>query len=157
MGGLIGIVGSLATSVWLEQVRRRAERRSIKGAIAGEIAALIRIVERRRYIEGLRALIAEAKAGQEPDVVWYHFSVRRNPFAVYDANLTRVGMLRHPLPGLITQFYAQASSVLEDIADMREGKLDVQNGQESVQRLEELLELFEETRALGQRIVEATG
>ena len=139
----------------VERIRRRAEARSVAGALVGEITALIQIAERRRYIDGLRALIAEARAGNDPNAIyWYQFSVRRNPFAVYDANLTRLGMLRDPLPRLLTQFYTQASSILEDIADMREGKLLARNRDESVQRLEHLLKLFEDTLVLGREIVE---
>lgn len=154
VGGVIGITGSLATSVVLDRVKRKAERKSLTGAVLGEIAALGQIVERRRYIEGLRALIDAAKAGKAPGVpLGFQFSVRRNPFAVYDAHLGRLGMLREPLPRLITQFYAQASSILEDIADMREGKNTPRTPGESVQRLEQLLMLFEETRSLGEEIL----
>jgi hypothetical protein len=158
VGGLIGIVGGLATSAYLELARRRAERRSLTGAIVGEISALIEISERRHYIEGLRALIAEARAGNDPNAIyWYQFSVRRNPFAVYDANLARLGILRDPLPRLIARFYTQASAILEDIADMREGKSLARNRDQSIRSLEELLQLFEDTRALGRQIIEGAG
>lgn len=156
VGGLIGIVGALATSVCLEHVRRRADRTSLTGAIVGEISALMEISERRGYIDGLRALIAKARIGSEPKVIyWYQFSVRRNPFAVYDANLARFGILSDPLPRLIARFYTQASSILEDIGDMRERKFEARNRDESIHRLEELLKLFEDTQALGRQIIEA--
>jgi hypothetical protein len=142
--------------MWIELAKRKAERKSLAGAIIGEIAALNEIVERCRYLEGLRAVIDEARAGTELNVAYmYQFSVRRNPFAVYDANLARLGILRDPLPRLITQFYTQASSVLEDIADMREGTFQVRDRQESIRRLEQLLRLFEDTHSLGQQIIKA--
>ncbi len=153
-GGAVGFLSSLGTSLISETRRREAERLSLTGAIVGEVSALIDISERRNYIEGLRELISRAKANKDaPDKsVWYHFSVRRNPFPVYDANLTRIGILRDPLPRHIARFYAMSSSILEDIADMREGKM--QRGRdESIHCLEELLKLFEDTLVLGRKIV----
>ena len=117
---------------------------------------LFPIEEQLYYIEGMRAVINAAKAGSDSNVpYWYHFSVRRNPFAVYDANLARLGILHDPLPRLITQFYAQASSILEDIADMRERTTQPRDREESIRRLEQLLGLFEDTHALGKEIIKA--
>jgi hypothetical protein len=63
-------------------------------------------------------------------------------------------MLSHPLPQQITQFYTMASSILEDITDMREGNFIARNRNESIHRLEELLALFESTQTLGKQIIE---
>jgi hypothetical protein len=151
-GSVIGIIGSFATSVYLESIRREAERKSLTGAIVGEISALLEISERRRYVEALSSLIAMAKAGH-PDISYsFVFSVRRNPFIVYDANLSRIGILRVPLPRKIARFYAQASSILEDIADMREDKFR-RDHDESIRVLEGLLKLFEDTHSLGREII----
>jgi hypothetical protein len=158
VGGAIGIAGSILAPTYLEYSRRKAERLSLAGAFVGEISALIEICKRRQYIENIRALINEAKTKQaEPNKnVWFHFSVRRNPFPVYDANVTRLGILSDPLPGQIARFYTQSSSILEDIADMREGKFQ-RNRDESIRCLEALLKLFEDTQALGTKIVSDAG
>jgi hypothetical protein len=154
VGGAIGIAGSIIAPTWLEYSRRKHERESLTGAFVGEISAVIEICKRRQYIENIRALVTEAKARQaEPNKsVWFHFSIRRNPFPVYDANVTRLGLLKDPLPRQIARFYTQSSSILEDIADMREGKIQ-RNRDESIRCLEALLELFEDTQAVGEKIV----
>jgi len=154
VGGAIGIAGSIIAPTWLEYSRRKHEQESLTGAFVGEISAVLEICKRRQYIESIRALITEAKAQQaEPNKsVWFHFSVRRNPFPVYDANVSRLGLLNDPLPRQIARFYTQSSSILEDIADMREGKIQ-RNRDESIRCLEALLELFEDTQAVGQKIV----
>jgi hypothetical protein len=154
IGGVIGIAGSIIAPVWLECYRRKQEQKNLTGAFIGEISALVEICKRRQYIENIRAVITEAKAKQtEPNKsIWFHFSVRRNPFPVYDANVARLGLLNDPLPQKIALFYTQSSSILEDIADMREGKIQ-RNRDESIRCLEALLKLFEDTLNLGEKIV----
>jgi hypothetical protein len=72
--------------------------------------------------------------------------------AVYDANLSRMGLLKPTLSVRIARFYAQASAILEDIADFREGRIP-EGREDSVRRLEELLQLFEDSQTLGREIV----
>lgn len=147
LGVLIGIVGSLVTQVYLDGQRRKADERSLSQAIVGEISALVEIVRRRHYIEDLTALIEKLKAeGDSASLGWFRFSARGNYFAVYQANLARLGMLRDPKPGLVVQYYTQVSSVLEDIKDMDGGKTTPLSG------LEELLSLFKHTDDLGRRL-----
>jgi len=154
IGGVIGVAGSVAGPLCLDIFRRRAERTNLTSALAGEISALIGIVQRRGYIESLRSLIQIARTSPVDGSYFYYFSVRRNPFPVYDANLSRIGLLESPLPMNIARFYSQSSSILEDIADFREGRLS-QDRDESVRRLEELLQLFEDTERLGREILNA--
>jgi hypothetical protein len=154
IGGAIGIVGGVAGPMCLEWWKSRAERLSLSGAIVSEIAAILAIIQTRNYIEGLHAEIVRARATPAPTHIptFFHFSVRRNPFAVYDANLSRIGILPNPMPRQIVSFYVKASAILEDIADMREGKIQ-RAREDSIHCLEELVKLFEETRALGQKII----
>jgi hypothetical protein len=158
VGGAIAFAGSIIAPTYLEKSRRKDEQKNLTGAFIGEISALLEICKRRQYIEHIRAVIAEAKSKQvEPNKnVWFHFSVRRNPFPVYDANVTRLGLLTDPLPRQIARFYTQSSSILEDIADMREGKFQ-RSRDESIRCLEALLNLFEDTLALGAKIVADAG
>jgi hypothetical protein len=153
IGGIIGVTGSVVGPLCLAYVQRRAERKNLACALAAEIAALIDIVERRQYIAGLRQLIEVARNNQDLNgAFFYQFSVRRNPLAVYDANLSRIGLLKPTLSVRIARFYAQASAILEDIADFREGRIP-EGRDDSVRRLEELLQLFEDSQTLGREIV----
>jgi hypothetical protein len=154
VGGVIGILGGIAGQICLERWKRRDERVSLAGAIVSEIAALLAITESRDYVRGLRALITQAKAAPGPPHLpaSFQFSVRRNPFAVYDANISRIGILHDPMPRQIVNFYVKASAILEDIADMKEGRYQ-RSHTDAIHCLEELLKLFEETVALGQKII----
>jgi hypothetical protein len=153
LGVVIGFVGSLVTQVYLDGQRRKAEERSLSQAIVAEISALVEIIRRRHYIEGLAKLIEEAKtAGNPASLPSFRFSARGNYFAVYQANLARLGMLRNPQPALVVQYYTQTSSILEDIRDMDEGKPAGLSWDEAIRRLEELRDLFKDTDDLGRRL-----
>ena len=148
-GGLIVIGGTLI----VDALRRCADRISLSQAIVGEISALVEIVRRRHYIEDLTALIEKLKAeNNRASVGWFRFSARGNYFAVYQANLARLGMLRNPQPGLVVQYYTQTASILEDIRDMDEGKPAALSWDEAIRRLEELRDLFKDTDDLGRRL-----
>ncbi len=154
IGGAIGIAGSLATTTYLEHLKRKTERVNLTGAIVAEISSLVEISERRRYADHLREVIAKAKAEKNPDIGYrFFFSSRRNSFFVYEANLGRLGILKNPLPRLIVQFYIQTAAILEDIADMKENN-PVRNRDDSIRTLEALLKLFEDTHLLGRKIIE---
>lgn len=154
VGGTLAVAGSIAVPFAVEMARQRSERRCVAAALAGEVSAILNIVEQRQYIPELRKFIEIAKADPRVDVVHtFHFSVRRNPFAVYDSQLPRLGVLEPRLVRLLTGFYAQASAVLEDIADMNEGRMTRATRDESIQRLQRLLVLLEETDRLGREIL----
>ena len=154
VGGIIGVAGGAISPLLLEIWKRKMERDNLKGALISEINSLLQIVERRKYVEGLKNLISRAEiSADEKKLYFYFFSVRRKPFPVYDANLSRIGILEKPLPQKIARFYAQSSSIMEDIADMKEGQTVPQDSKASIVRLHNLLELFKDTIALGQEIV----
>jgi hypothetical protein len=98
-------------------------------------------------------LIEEADAGSDlASIPWFRFSAWGNHFAVYQANLARLGMLRDSQPGLVVQYYTQASSMLEDIKYMDEDKLATHDRKEAIRRLEELRDLFKDTDNLGRKL-----
>jgi hypothetical protein len=154
-GGFVAILGGVATPCFLERSKRKAERLSLAGAIVGEIEALIAISQHRKYVDGIRQELTKAQTNPDKYGI-FHFSVRRNPMRVYEANLTRIGILPDPLPKQIVGFYAGVSSILEDIDDMREGK-NQRTPEDRIRVLKELLQLFEATLALGQKILDDAG
>lgn len=156
VGGAIGLTGGLGAAAVPELLRTRAERRALSAAIVAEVEGILAIVERRQFIESLRDTLAKAEVEPNPRIAhWFSFSVRADPFAVYRANLARIGLLRTPPAALVVQFYTGATSILEDIADFRQGALADAGRSESRRRLRELLELFERVREIGQEIVRA--
>ncbi len=120
----------------------------LTGAIVGEIQALIDISKHRKYLECLRQELNRAQT--HPDLCgFFYFSVRRNPMRVYEANLARIGILPPPLPNQIVSFYAGLSSILEDIEDMKEEKLQ-RTPDDRTRVLKNLEQLFKATLDLGQ-------
>ena len=155
VGGVLTILGGWANSRWSESRRWHQERTALTGALVAEVSALMEITKTRGYIEGVRAEIQHAKANLNPNKPpYFFFSSRKNTFAVYEANLGKLGVLRAPLPKLSVQFYTQVNAIMEDIKDMEEGKRRV--GEDAVRHLEQLLSLFENTMALGQQIIDVS-
>ena len=155
LGAFVAICSGVATPFFLEKSKRRAERLSLTGAIVGEVQALIEISRHRKYIEGIRQELTKAQTNPDKYGI-FHFSVRRNPMRVYESNLTRIGLLPDPLPKQIVSFYAGISSILEDIEDMREGKIQ-RTPEDRIRVLNELLQLMEATLALGEGIIASAG
>jgi len=151
LGAFVAICSGVATPFLLERSKRNAERKCLTAAIVAEVHALIEISKHRKYIEGVQQELAKgqtdpAKGGN------FGFSVRRNPMRVYESNLTRIGILPASLAKQVVIFYAGISSILEDMQDMSEGKIQ-RTPQDQVRVLNEVLQLMEATLALGEKIV----
>lgn len=156
VGGLIGIAGGVVTPLVIEMYKQRKERINLTAAIVAEVSALVAVTSKREFIEMLSDEVESLRKSTDPNKVsWFYFSARRNPFSVYDANLDRIGIIKASLNSKIVRFYAQAASIMEDVADMRELKEKIDTNREaSLYRLEQLLTMFNETAALGKEIVE---
>jgi hypothetical protein len=152
VGGLLVAIGGFASNTWLEIVRDRKLRRTLALAFQGEVQALLEMFEKRGYIEGIRAAKAETEATGKFQA--YHFRARKNYFSVFEAHLGQIGILRLPLSELITRFYAQAHSVLEDME--RFEKMDPASVDPiaAIADYDEVLILFEDTVAVGKQIVQ---
>jgi hypothetical protein len=152
VGGLLVAIGGFASNTWLDIIRKRKLRRTLALAIRGEVQALLEIFEKRGYIEGIRAAKAHIEATGKFQA--YHFSARKNYFSVFEANVGKIGNLKPPLSELITRFYAQAKSILEDME--RFEKLDPASVDPiaAIATYDEVLNIFEDTVAVGKRIVQ---
>ena len=120
LGGALAIAGGIGAQWALEAQRRRAERRSLAGAFAGELAALFSAMQQRRWRDRVDDLIAEAeRTGKVPSVV---FSVRHHYFRVFDANAGRLGALEPPLPEMLAQHYIYYLKVFLEFMEDLGGK-----------------------------------
>ena len=59
LGGALAIAGAIGAQWALDAQRRRAERRGLAGAFAGELAALFSAMQQRRWRDRIDDLIAE--------------------------------------------------------------------------------------------------
>jgi hypothetical protein len=100
LGGALAIAGGIGAQWALDAQRRRAERRGLAGAFAGELSALFSAMQQRHWRDRMDELIAETeRTGKVPHVV---FSVRHDYFRVFDSNAGRLGVLDPPLVGMLT-------------------------------------------------------
>lgn len=84
VGGLIAFAGEYL----LRRGERRQLARQLAQGLAGEIAALVEIVERRQYVSGLRNAVEKA------DRESFSAAVTRNYFKVFDVNANQLGSYR---------------------------------------------------------------
>jgi hypothetical protein len=148
VGGALAIAGGIAGTVLAPLLAVRTERRAVAAALAGEIGALIDIAERRKYVAAFEAAIAANHSTGSP--VGVSVSARRNYFAVFDALVSKLGLLPPDVARDTAGFYVSAKSLLEDSDDLREG---LATPQEIPLRMQQTLELLVATLALGHRLV----
>jgi hypothetical protein len=116
LGGALAIAGGIGAQWALDAQRRRAERRGLAGAFAGELAALFSAMQQRSWLDRMDELIAETeRTGRVPAVV---FSVRHHYFRVFDANAGRLGVLDPPLPEMLAHHYIYSKMFLEFMEDL---------------------------------------
>jgi hypothetical protein len=151
-GGLLVVVGGLTSNIWLEYFRKRKLRRTLALAFKGEVQALLDIFEKRGYIEGLRA--AKVKIEATGKFQAYHFRARKKNFSVFEANVGQIGILRPPLSELVSRFYAQARSILEDMERFEALDPASVDPMVAIAAYDEVLSIFGDTVAVGKRIVQ---
>ncbi|MBI5891333.1 MAG: hypothetical protein HZB47_11760 [Nitrosomonadales bacterium] len=152
VGVLLVIVGGLASNTWREFIRQRKSRRALALALQGEVQALLEILEKRGYIEGLRAAKAQIEATGKFQA--YPFSARKKYFSVFEANAGQIGILGSPLSELVARFYAQANSILEDMERFEQSDPATVDPMAAIAAYDKVLSIFEDTVAVGKRIVQ---
>lgn len=109
VGGSLTIISSFV----LESYRTAARAEQLAHAIAGEVCAILEIVERRGYLNLLEDHRRRALRGERVAV---NVKVSHNYFATIEANLDSIGMLPAELPLLIPRFLTYAKSAIEDLS-----------------------------------------
>jgi hypothetical protein len=148
LGGILSIAGGYVRTLLVENRRARRESRNLAYAFKGELTALRKIVEERKYLEGLKKAVDSRRSGGQP----FHLivNVRREYFNVYAKNVD--GTLNTPLPEWIATFYTQANSVLEDLETFRDGALADAPTADLIEAYKELHRLFTTTISLAQTV-----
>jgi hypothetical protein len=147
---VLGSVLTLITQVLLELVRDSRKAEQLSHAIAGEISALLQIVEGREYIASIRAHHALALAGT-PILLKVH--LEQKYFSVIEANLQNIGLLPAELPLLIPKFLTLSKSVIEDISALRAGDWDARTPGELAGMYGGLNQVLEAAMSTGRQIV----
>jgi hypothetical protein len=153
VGGGLALLGGFLAPMWMDRVRRRREARHLALAFSGEIMALQRMVEIRHYIQDLEQCIERMRETRQP--VYFSVMIHREYGLVYREHVSRIGLLKPPLPERLTMFYTHMQSILEDMEDITNWAKMQQLGKAPLlRRYQELLGLLHSTKVLGNQILE---
>jgi hypothetical protein len=152
VASLLFIVVGFTSNTWREYSRERKLRRTLALAFQGEVQAVMEIIEKRGYIEGVRAAKAQIEATGKFQA--YHYKAREKYFSVFEANVGQIEILRPPLSQLVARFYAQANSILEEMERFEESDPATVDPMVAIAAYDEVLRIFEDTVAVGNRIVQ---
>jgi hypothetical protein len=152
VASLLIIVVGFTSNTWREYNRERKLRRTLALAFQAEVQALLEVIEKRGYIEGLRAAKAQIEATGKFQA--YHFKAREKYFSVFEANVGQIGILRPPLSQLVTRFYAQVNSIFEDMEWFEKSDPANVDPMVAIATYDEVLNIFEDTVGVGNRIVQ---
>jgi hypothetical protein len=121
LGAFIGATAGITGGVALEMYKRRRDRQGTASALAGEIASILFMTEKRRYLALFENALPILDAGQNvliPDVApGREF---RDPIA--DRHLDRLGLLPWNLPERIVRFFTLVVGVRTDVQRMAAGE-----------------------------------
>lgn len=131
--GLIGgVVGALLSGLgqFLHGLyTRRQERLSLSAALAGEVGAVLRLIERRGYVEHYRRCagmldgVKESVGAAAIPVI----AAEQDYAEVFRASVERVGLLG-PLAGDVSAFYALSKGLLDTNAELRRQRAELLEG-----------------------------
>jgi hypothetical protein len=152
IGGILTFSGAYLSTALLGKREREIESRNLAVCFSGEIAAIVTIIQKRRYLEQIEGLLLMAKEGIRPPAI--KIAVRNPYFNVFRENVGKIGMLPAPLPSSIVRFYLQAYAILEDFESFREGATDQEDLPTVTRLYAEMFGLLDDTMQLGKMIWE---
>ena len=163
VGAGIGIVANLLHARYQDFRLCKA----IAGSLAGEIEGLIRAVERRNYLAGLDALLAQQRAAQlaaqrtsaaggggpvQVRLPVFGPRISFNYFAVFDKTCDKIGLLGE-VSGEVALLYTLAKGVVEDMNLLREGT-EFQSADEVIEFHQELRDILAEQLDRGRTLIQ---
>jgi len=132
------------------ELNTMATARNLSSAFAGEISALLNIIEKRSLVALINNAIVQTKEGT---VTFPDFSVKGNYFNVYYSSISNLGLLPAPLPGQIATFYTYLMSVVEDLNWMTEVDKSKITKEKALAEMIPLIETLTEAICRGKDII----
>jgi hypothetical protein len=113
-GAFIGGVVSYLPNRWLEKHKRGLEVDAVRNALITEIKSIVAIVQERAYVALMDEAIAQLieKGGKQR----YSVRVPEHYTRVYQAQVSRIGLLDPSLATQIITFYQLLDSVVQDVS-----------------------------------------
>jgi hypothetical protein len=143
VGGGLALVGGAGSTIW----QNRRERRSLGYALAGEIQAIVDVVERKKYREVVDQCIETVMKTKQPHSI--RIRMKQNYFVVYEANAAKIGLLPRNTARRVARFYTYLKAIIEDVTDE---DYVVQSDTEALQRLRALRELLDSLVTKGLKV-----
>lgn len=153
LSAVVAIYGP--TRLWRKQSKRESE--TVRASLIAEIAALVDIVELRRFLPALRekqALLVFRRSsvmgefGVTPEK--YEVRIDSQFNRVYQANVTKLGMLNAEEAQQIVRFHQLADSVRLDVIPGS----DLASGTDNPEKFGEAADLLEMALAIGHALTE---
>lgn len=137
-------------TIWLHFRQRTYSERNLASAFYGEISAIVQIYALREYVSGHERHLEQLKNGKETAMP--KGFVERKYTMVYETNVDKLGILKHPHPGEIALFYAYLNCIHEDLTKMDSGKFDSMSLERKVSHYEQFLTVMKKFEHLGDHL-----
>lgn len=112
---VVGGVLSTGGAVWLRHRERKAEAVVLARSLRAEIGSLLSLIKYHRTAEEMRDMLVKTRTTD----TWWRKWVNANEdyFAVYGANVSRLGLLPANHAEKVVQFYTLAKGWVDDMRD----------------------------------------
>jgi len=149
IGSLIGAFAGIGGGLLLEAYRRRRDRQGTASALAGEIASILFMAERRKYVEYFETILPSLDGGV--DILIGKFAPDADhPEPVADRLIDKLGLLPRNLPERVVRFYSMVAGIRRDLERMANREVSV-SGKATMIR--EDLAIWTEAVSLGNELV----
>jgi hypothetical protein len=109
IGGLIGAAGANAGGAFGSWFTWQKERQSVSAAFAGEVQALLDVIDWPQILELLP--------------VGYKCPIDDHPFPVFEANVGKIGLLPADLATKVAVFYSFAGGIVQDFRTIKKDEI----------------------------------
>ena len=146
-GAFIGGISTFLPSYFLEARKHRIEQQSITTALTSEISALLKIIDHRKYLDGLIEAVDHLKANPD-DKYSLTVKVPEHYSRVYQSHIDRIGLVKPALAAEIIEFHQLIDAVVQDIVP----DSPVQEEGGDLETYEELVRILTSAIHIGQKI-----
>lgn len=150
IGGILTFLGGIVGNQLLHIRQRKNDRENLSATFAGEISAILWIINRRNYIREIEIALDGMRNGKR---VRFTGLIVRDYLLVYKQNVGKLGVLDSPLSNEIVTFYTYVNALLEDNGELAAANVDTIDLNYLIRRHEDALELLNKTVKCGDKIL----
>ena len=146
---IIGSFIGFLSSYLLQKQKDKREEKSLSSAMIAEIDAILRVIEKRGYIEGLEQEVAALENGDIEDSE-YSVIIPGHYSRLYQSNASRIGLINNKLSSRIITFHQLIDSVVQDISPngtISKNKVSADDLRETIKFLKDAVKLGNEINA----------